>query len=113
ERLAILGGDEISGEAIRGVLPVAAARPVAAPATGLPARPLSQALDDYERELITTAIHQAGGNVAEAARLLRTDRPNLYRRMRRLGLEGSREQGEGPGEGRARDGASETEETGS
>ncbi|HKV74134.1 MAG TPA: helix-turn-helix domain-containing protein, partial [Gemmatimonadales bacterium] len=64
----------------------------------LPARPLSQALDDYERELIATAIHQAGGNVAEASRLLRTDRPNLYRRMRRLGLEGTREQGEGSGE---------------
>ncbi len=98
ERLAILGGEEIGGEAIRGVLPTAPARPAAAPASGLPARPLSQALDDYERELIATAIHQAGGNVAEAARLLRTDRPNLYRRMRRLGLEGTREQGEGSGE---------------
>ena len=27
-----------------------------------------------------------GGNVAEAARRLKTDRPNLYRRMRRLGI---------------------------
>jgi two-component system nitrogen regulation response regulator NtrX len=91
ERLAILGGDEIGGEAIRGVLPMAAARPTAAPTVGLPQRPLSQALDDYERELIATAIHQAGGNVAEAARLLKTDRPNLYRRMRRLGLDGGKD----------------------
>jgi transcriptional regulator of acetoin/glycerol metabolism len=28
----------------------------------------------------------AGGNVAEAARRLKTDRANLYRRMRRVGL---------------------------
>ena len=28
----------------------------------------------------------AAGNVAEAARRLKTDRPNLYRRMRRLGI---------------------------
>ena len=27
-----------------------------------------------------------GGVVAEAARRLRTDRPNLYRRMKRLGI---------------------------
>jgi two-component system nitrogen regulation response regulator NtrX len=31
-------------------------------------------------------LAQSDGNVAEAARLLQTDRPNLYRRMRRLGL---------------------------
>ena len=30
---------------------------------------------------------QAEGNVAEAARVLQTDRANLYRRMRRLGIE--------------------------
>jgi two-component system nitrogen regulation response regulator NtrX len=28
----------------------------------------------------------SSGNVAEAARKLKTDRPNLYRRMRRLGI---------------------------
>jgi two-component system nitrogen regulation response regulator NtrX len=36
--------------------------------------------------LITRALSMAGGNVAEAARRLKTDRPNLYRRMRRLGI---------------------------
>jgi two-component system nitrogen regulation response regulator NtrX len=36
--------------------------------------------------LITRALSVAAGNVAEAARRLKTDRPNLYRRMRRLGI---------------------------
>jgi two-component system nitrogen regulation response regulator NtrX len=46
--------------------------------------PLADALDAYERALIVRALAAAAGNVAEAARRLRTDRPNLYRRMRRL-----------------------------
>jgi two-component system nitrogen regulation response regulator NtrX len=48
--------------------------------------PLSDALDTYERDLIARALASADGNVAEAARRLQTDRPNLYRRMRRLGI---------------------------
>jgi two-component system nitrogen regulation response regulator NtrX len=43
-------------------------------------------LDDYERLLITRALTGASGNIAEAARRLQTDRPNLYRRMKRLGV---------------------------
>jgi two-component system nitrogen regulation response regulator NtrX len=48
---------------------------------------LSDALDNYERDLIQRALSAASGNVAEVARRLQTDRPNLYRRMRRLGIE--------------------------
>ena len=55
----------------------------------LAGRPLSEALDEFERGLITTALGQAQYNMAEAARILQTDRANLYRRMRRLGLEKS------------------------
>ena len=50
--------------------------------------PLSEALDDFERTLIQRAVLAASGNIAEAARRLQTDRPNLYRRMRRLGIAG-------------------------
>jgi two-component system nitrogen regulation response regulator NtrX len=48
---------------------------------------LSDTLDRYERELIARALSVSQGNVAEAARRLQTDRANLYRRMRRLGIE--------------------------
>jgi two-component system nitrogen regulation response regulator NtrX len=50
---------------------------------------LTATLDSYERQLIETALAQSRGNVAEAARTLKTDRPNLYRRMKRLGMDGS------------------------
>ena len=50
------------------------------------ARDLRARLDDYERALIEGALALSDGNVAEAGRRLKTDRANLYRRMRRLGL---------------------------
>jgi len=40
-----------------------------------------------ELERIAKALSASRGNVAEAARRLQTDRANLYRRMRRLGIE--------------------------
>ena len=48
-------------------------------------------LDRYEQSLITRALSAARGTVADAARRLSTDRANLYRRMRRLGIEPPRE----------------------
>jgi len=48
---------------------------------------LTETLDQYERELIAKALSVSRGNVAEAARRLLTDRANLYRRMRRLGID--------------------------
>lgn len=47
---------------------------------------LSTRLERFERQLIEQALVQADDNVAEAARILQTDRANLYRRMKRLGL---------------------------
>ncbi|MEP6690723.1 MAG: sigma-54 dependent transcriptional regulator [Gemmatimonadaceae bacterium] len=90
ERLAILHpGDEVVERDVGAVLPVNGRAHDVAPALPDPAeldRPLADALDEFERTLITRALSMAGGNVAEAARRLKTDRPNLYRRMRRLGV---------------------------
>lgn len=84
ERLIILSGPTIGAPAVRQVLRGGAPPPPAALAAG---RSLSEALDDFERGLIAAALTQAQGSVAEAARVLRTDRANLYRRMRRLELD--------------------------
>jgi two-component system nitrogen regulation response regulator NtrX len=89
ERLSILSGPVIDAPDVRQVLPgnTAPGRPTnAAPQLG---RPLTDTLDEFERELLCAALAQAQGNMAEAARILQTDRANLYRRMRRLGVEKS------------------------
>jgi two-component system nitrogen regulation response regulator NtrX len=91
ERLAILhAGSEVLPEHVQAVVPVNGGA-TAVPKGPLPdaaalEQPLSDMLDEYERTLITRALSVAGGNVAEAARRLKTDRPNLYRRMRRLNI---------------------------
>jgi two-component system nitrogen regulation response regulator NtrX len=84
ERLSILCGPTVDAGAVRDVLRGGSPPPPSPTALG---RPLSEALDDYERGLLRTALVQSEGNIAEAARLLRTDRANLYRRLRRLGLD--------------------------
>ncbi len=95
ERLGILfAGKEIGAEEVASVLP--SGEHVKSGPTALPDgerldTALSDALDEYERLLITRALSSADGVVAEAARRLQTDRPNLYRRMKRLGIAGNSE----------------------
>jgi two-component system nitrogen regulation response regulator NtrX len=92
ERLCILApGPEVQAADVQAVLSPPRGH-VAGPPTPTPghverdSRGLRERLEDYERELIRGALTEAGGNVAEAGRRLQTDRANLYRRMRRLGI---------------------------
>ena len=101
ERLAILHpGAEITGSQVEDVLmvdreddePVPVTTPTRArerlitPRDAMSAASLADKLDSFERTVIARALAEAGGNVADAARRLHTDRPNLYRRMKRLGI---------------------------
>lgn len=49
--------------------------------------PIKEAQDAAEREVVIYALKTAGGNKAEAARLLKIARPVLYRKMERLKIE--------------------------
>jgi two-component system nitrogen regulation response regulator NtrX len=89
ERLIILTPrGTITAADVRAAMPVSDGAEAPLPLSGGSAPlPLTDALDAYERTLITRALSLAAGNVAEAARSLSTDRANLYRRMKRLGIE--------------------------
>ncbi len=95
ERLSILHpGGTVTAEQVRRLLPDGNQTPTSMsaihdPEADAPELSLSDALERYERQLIAHALATSQGNVAEAARRLQTDRPNLYRRMRRLGLAGA------------------------
>jgi two-component system nitrogen regulation response regulator NtrX len=110
ERLAILHpGGEMTGQQVEDVLIVErddidafaavsdragsrAARESGhpGPSTSAEQASLAARLDTFERSVIARALADSGGNVADAARRLQTDRPNLYRRMKRLGITATR-----------------------
>jgi two-component system nitrogen regulation response regulator NtrX len=80
ERLAILHeGQPVGAAAVLQLLPEDHSPPAGVS--------LSDMLDETERRLILRALASCNGNLAEAAKQLNTDRANLYRRMRRLGIE--------------------------
>jgi two-component system nitrogen regulation response regulator NtrX len=91
ERLSILHLDDtVTGPHVAAVLRTGPGDALSPP-TPLPSpdrldAPLTETMDEFERTLIRRALGAADNNIAEAARRLKTDRPNLYRRMKRLGL---------------------------
>ena len=82
ERLAILfAGQRVSARELQALLAGEGAP------RGGEDLPLHERLDAYERRIIQESLAAGGGSMAEAARRLQTDRANLYRRMRRLGID--------------------------
>jgi anaerobic nitric oxide reductase transcription regulator len=51
-----------------------------------PAKPLRAALEDFQRDLIRTAVEHNDGNWAAAARQLGVNRSNLHKLSKRLGI---------------------------
>ena len=95
ERIAIMyPGARISSNRVRNLLTPIGDGVVDEPA--LQSQPdvdrhsLVDTMDEFERRMIERALGATRGNIAEAARRLQTDRPNLYRRMKRLGIDGAR-----------------------
>jgi two-component system, NtrC family, nitrogen regulation response regulator NtrX len=84
ERLAILhpGGGVGRTEVAALLSPEGASRP----AFTQEDLPLHDRIDAFERDLIEATLDAVDGSIAEAARRLQTDRANLYRRMKRLGI---------------------------
>jgi DNA-binding NtrC family response regulator len=48
---------------------------------------LADATDAFQRDHIQYALERTQGNASEAARLLGLHRPNLYRKMKLLGMD--------------------------
>ena len=93
ERVMIMvPGDTITAAdlAFLGVTAPAHLRPPQESETPLTVAPLYTARDDWEREYIRVALSVCDGNISRTADMLGVERSNLYRKMKGLGLETSR-----------------------
>jgi len=87
ERAAVMSTSEVLDEGDLALPGLGAPAPAgAAPDLDGDDLNLHRATDALERRLILKALDRAGGNRAEAARLLGIGRPNLYAKMRELGI---------------------------
>jgi two-component system nitrogen regulation response regulator NtrX len=93
ERVMIMvPGDTITAAdlAFLGVTAPAHLRVALEPAGPLTVAPLYTARDDWEREYIRVALSVCDGNISRTADMLGVERSNLYRKMKGLGLDPTR-----------------------
>jgi len=90
ERIVILSDDKIIGEeTVRRVLPE-----IQSTGTSEHVRkfrfeqdkPLREIVGNFEREIIEQAFNKCNGNISQLAKMLKTDRANLYRKLRNYGI---------------------------
>ncbi len=82
----LLSDVQMADEPERHAVPTQAAPEPPAVAQLKPEQSLSDALQTYERELISHALRQSDGNRSQAAKLLGTKRTTLLEKMKRLDL---------------------------
>jgi two-component system nitrogen regulation response regulator NtrX len=83
-------GDPLPPEPHPGARPGSIGAPAGQPPgsiAGLGEKGYRALVDDFERALISAALERTQKNVAAAARLLKADRGNLYRRIQALGID--------------------------
>ncbi len=90
ERIVIFCDDKIIGEeAIRQVLPNTESSGTSEriPKFSLEAdKPLREIVNDFERGIIEQAFYKCNGNISQLSKMLKTDRANLYRKLRSYGI---------------------------
>jgi two-component system, NtrC family, nitrogen regulation response regulator NtrX len=92
ERLSLLrpDGDFVidrsSVASLLGGATVAPPEAACGPLTAMGGKSYREIIEDLERGVLRDALARSSGNIAAAARLLRSDRGHIYRRMRTLGV---------------------------
>jgi two-component system, NtrC family, nitrogen regulation response regulator NtrX len=83
ERLIIMTkGNTVQADDLKALFPIQTQSPAS--------QRLSEAVDAFERMQIEEALRAEGGNMTRAAERLGLERSHLYKKMKRLGLEGGR-----------------------
>jgi DNA-binding NtrC family response regulator len=97
ERACVMSAAEVIDEADLGLPPASPASTSGLPtSTDEPADlDLRRAVENLERSYVERALKRAGGNRAEAARLLGIARPQLYAKMKDLGIDPGERRGGG------------------
>lgn len=88
ERAAIMiEKDEVTAVDLKNIMPDLANAPSGKGQFSLlDGKSLREKIDDYEKHILTEAYKHSKGNISRMARLLKTDRANLHRKLARYGI---------------------------